>query len=341
VARLDFHRSSVLVSRAAARPGRTLLVRLGVVSLLLAVCTLVFYWGRAGLRDQIDGVVSAIDVVYFTIVAISTTGFGDIVPISNGMKLYTSFVLTPIRLVVWFILLGTAYEFVVQRLIEVYRMTRIAQNLQDHVIVCGVGDSGATAVSEILSRGRAAQTIVVIDESEAACRAAAEHGCIALRGDATTEAMLRDAGIERAGCVIVCAGRDDTNVLVVLTVRNMNPSVRVVANVRDTENIKLMKQAGANTVVRPAQIVGYLLAGAVADTHLVDTALDLLDAHGPLRLLERRARADEVGKRATELQAGHCLRLFRGARQIEGADATANTIEAGDVLQLIESGARS
>jgi voltage-gated potassium channel len=341
VARLDFHRSSVLVSRAAARPAHTLLVRLAIVSALLAICTVVFYLARSGLRDQIDGAVSAIDVLYFTIVAISTTGFGDIVPVSDGMKLYTSFVLTPVRLVVWFILLGTAYEFVVQRLIEVYRMTRIAQNLRDHVIVCGVGDSGATAVVEMLSRGRLAQSIVVVDESEQACRLAAEQGCIALRGDASTEAMLRDAGIERAGCVIVSTGRDDTNVLVVLTVRNMNPHVRVVANVRDEENVKLMKQAGATTVIRPAQVVGYLLAGAVADTHLVDTALDLLDSRGPLRLLERRARPDEVGRRATELRDGHCLRLFRGTRQIEGSDASANTIEAGDVLQLIESGARA
>jgi hypothetical protein len=74
---------------------------------------------------------------------------------------------------------------------------------------------------------------------------------------------------------------------------------------------------------------------------LVDTALDLLDSRGPLRLLERRARPDEVGRRATELRDGHCLRLFRGTRQIEGSDASANTIEAGDVLQLIESGARA
>lgn len=338
MARLDFQRSPVLINRAATQPGRTLLVRLGVITAILNVCLLVFYWGRAGLRDQVDGTVSMVDVLYFAVVAVSTTGFGDIVPVSDGMKLFVSFVLTPVRLIVWFILLGTAYEFVVQRLIEVYRMTRIAQNLRDHVIVCGVGDSGATAVDEMLSRGRDPATIVVIDETEASCRFAAERGCIALRGDASSESILRDAGIERAGTVIVCAGRDDTNVLVILTVRNMNAHARIVANVREAENIKLMKQAGATTVVRPAQVVGYLLAGAVADTHLVDTALDLLDSNGPLRLTERRARPDEVGKRATEIAGGHCLRLFRGARQIEGHDATSNLIEAGDLLQMIETG---
>jgi voltage-gated potassium channel len=338
VARLDFNRSSVLVSRAAAQPGRTLAVRLAIVSALLAFCLVVFYIGRAGLRDQIDGSVSALDVIYFTVVAISTTGFGDIVPISDAMKLFTSFVLTPVRLIVWFILLGTAYEFVVQRLIEVFRMTRIQQTLRDHVIVCGVGDSGATAVDELLARGRDPATIVIIDQDEASCRFAAERGCIALRGDASSESILREAALDRAGTVIVCAGRDDTNVLVTLTVRNMNPHVRLIANVREEENVKLMKQAGATTVVRPAQVVGYILAGATTNTHLVETALDLLDAHGPLRLIERCALASEVGLRASEIEGGHCLRLFRNDVRIEANDASRNRIEVGDLLQIIENG---
>jgi voltage-gated potassium channel len=317
-----------------------LLKRLAVVTALLLACLAVFYIGRGGLKDQLDGSIGALDVVYFAVVAISTTGFGDIVPVSDGMKLFTSFVLTPVRLVVWFILLGTAYEFVVQRVIEAYRMSRIAANLHDHIILCGSGDSGGTALRELLSRGCEPQSIVVIDRDEAACRFAAERGCIALRGDASSEEILNDAVVLRARVVVICAGRDDTNVLITLTVRNLNPHVRIVANVREAENLKLMKQAGATAVVRPAQVVGYLLAGAVADTHLVDTALDLLDAHGPLRLLERTARADEIGVRADALKGAHCIRLFRGARQIEAGDASANMIEAGDILQLIESSAR-
>ncbi len=339
MARLDFNRSAVLVSRAQAAPGRTLLTRLGIIIGLMLACLIAFYWGRDSLRDQVDGVVSGLDVLYFAVVAVSTTGFGDIVPVSDGMRLFTSFVLTPVRLVVWFILLGTAYEFVVQRVIEAYRMSRIAANLHDHVILCGIGDSGTTALLEMLSRDRAPASIVVIDRDEAACRFAAERHCIALCGDASSEDMLRDAAIDRAKVVVICAGRDDTNVLITLTVRNMNPQVRIVANVREAENVKLMRQAGATTVIRPAQVVGYLLAGAVADTHLVDTALDLLDARGPLRLIERTARPEEVGKPASELADGHCIRLFRGARQIEGGDSAANTIEPGDILQIIESSA--
>jgi voltage-gated potassium channel len=336
---IDFHRAAILYRRSEARPARTLLLRLAIVAALFAFCFVAFWFGRDGLKDQLDGSMSALDVFYFAIVAISTTGFGDMVPVSNGMKLFTAFVLTPVRLIVWFILLGTAYELVVQRLIEAFRMSRLQANLVDHVVVCGVGDSGATAIAEMLSRGRDPASIVAIDRDEAAVRFAAERGCIGLKGDASQEALLRDAGIERAAAAIVCAGRDDSNVLITLTIRNVTAHLRIVANVREEENVKLLLQAGASTVVRPAEVVGYLLAGAVVNNHIVATALDLLDSRGPLRLIEREARAEEVGRSPRELAVGYCVRIYRNDRVVEITAAAAARIEQGDKLHIIESSA--
>lgn len=337
MAKIDFYRAAVLVPKAHAAPLRALTVRLAIISVLLAFCLIVFWLGRSGLKDQIDGSVSTLDVLYFSVVTVSTTGFGDIVPQSDTMKLFTVFVLTPVRLIVWFILIGTAYEFVVQRLIEVYRMSRIAAQLNGHVIVCGAGQTGSTAIQELLSRGHSAGSIVVIDKDEAACRNAAEKGCVTLRGDGSSEAMLLDAAVDRAQCVVTCAGRDDSNLLITLTVRNLNADIRIIANVHEEENLKLLKQAGASTVVRPAQLVGHLLAGAVSGTHLAETALDLLDAQGPLRLVERTARPDEIGRGLSEVIEGFCLRVYRGVRTIDRKDMAAR-IEAGDVLHVIETG---
>lgn len=337
MAKLDFYRASILVQKAQAAPLHALMVRLAIVTALLLFCLIVFWFGRAGLKDQIDGSVSTLDVLYFSVVTISTTGYGDIIPASDAMKLFAVFVLTPVRLIVWFILIGTAYEFVVQRLIEVYRMSRIAAQLNNHVIVCGAGQTGKTAIQELLTRGHAANSIVVIDKDEAICRAAAEQGCIALHGDGSSEALLLDAAVERAQCVVACAGRDDSNLLITLTVRNLNPGIRIIANVHEEENLKLLKQAGASIVVRPAQLVGHLLAGAVGGNYLADTALDLLDAQGPLRPVERVARADEVGRGLAEVVEGFCLRVYRGTRAIHRWDVAAR-IEAGDLLHVIETG---
>jgi len=87
----------VLIRRAARPPEVTLLLRAGFVLLLVASVFLVFLFDRDGLRDQIDGHVSVTDVLYFTMVTITTVGYGDIVPVSDQARLIDAFFVTPAR----------------------------------------------------------------------------------------------------------------------------------------------------------------------------------------------------------------------------------------------------
>ena len=98
----------VLILRAARPPEVTLLLRAGFVLLLVASVFLVFLLDRDGLRDQIDGNVSVTDVIYFTMVTITTVGYGDIVPVSDQARLIDAFFVTPVRIFVWLTFLGTA-----------------------------------------------------------------------------------------------------------------------------------------------------------------------------------------------------------------------------------------
>ena len=119
----------LLIHRAARPPEITLLLRAGFVLLLVASVFLVFLLDRDGLRDQIDGHVSVSDVVYFTMVTITTVGYGDIVPVSDQARLIDAFFVTPVRIFVWLIFLGTAYQLIIQRLIEEWRMLRLQREL--------------------------------------------------------------------------------------------------------------------------------------------------------------------------------------------------------------------
>ena len=113
----------------------------------------VHWLDREGLRDSADGHVSLLDVVYFTMISITTTGFGDIAPVSDQSRLVEAVIVTPIRVLVLFIFIGAAYSFVIKRGWEKWRMARIQKQLSGHVVVLGYGISGSEAVAELIARG--------------------------------------------------------------------------------------------------------------------------------------------------------------------------------------------
>lgn len=123
--------------------------------------------------------------------------------------------------------------------------------------------------------------------------------------------------------------------LIVLTVRNVNPRVKIVASVNEEENFKLIRQAGAHIVVSPSRVGGYLLADAVSTSHVADYVLDLLTAGGRVRLIERAARPEEIGMNPQQIHEALVVRIYRGEDKIGYWESDRFTIQAGDVLLMI------
>ena len=134
----------ILFTHARASPEQTLFIRGAIVLFLVGLVLLVFWLDRDGFADRDDDI-TLVDLVYFTMVTITTVGYGDIVPISPTARMIDAFLVTPIRTIIWFIFLGTAYEFVVQKIVEEFRMKRLQEELRGHVVVCGYGRSGRIA----------------------------------------------------------------------------------------------------------------------------------------------------------------------------------------------------
>ena len=110
----------------------------------LVVLAVAVHWAeRDGLRDASGGHIGLIDVFYFTMISITTTGYGDIVPVSEQARLFDALVVTPIRLFVVLIFVGTAYSFVFRRTWDKWLMAYIQKHLHDHIVVCGYGSSVA------------------------------------------------------------------------------------------------------------------------------------------------------------------------------------------------------
>lgn len=313
-------------------PWGNLLIRAGLVVGLILVALLGHWYHREALSDGFDGHVSFVDIVYFTAVTITTVGYGDITPTSEGARLFDALVVTPIRLFIWIIFIGTAYSFVVRRSWEQWRMKAVQKKLENHFIVAGFGTTGGAAVHELLQNGVKPKEILVIDPDEGRLEEARADGCTTLQGDATRNVTLHMANIERAKSFIACGGRDDTSALLVMSARQLNEDLPISAIIKSEENEFLVKKAGANIVINPVALGGHLLARAATGGHVVDYLQDLVVASGRVQLIERVVEIGEVGGPLSECHGGMAVRIVRGGTYYGFWEPEAQKIEEGDVI---------
>jgi voltage-gated potassium channel len=308
-------------------------IRLSLALSLIMLVVLIHWFDRDGLIDNHDGHVSFLDVVYFTMISITTTGFGDIAPISNQARLVEAVIVTPVRFAVLFIFVGTAYNFIIKRSWEKFRMARIQKQLSDHLVVLGFGVSGYESVRELVERGTDPACIVVMDLGEERLALAEQLGCNVICADATRDESLIAVRIAEARSVLVSAGRDDTSILMVLTVRHLAPDVPISVVVRAADNELLARQAGANNVINPVRFTGLLLAGSAQGAHIADYLADLASVTGRVQLVERPVLPAEVGLPLTKLASGgQGLRIYRKGKAIGFWEPEASALFEGDVV---------
>ncbi|RYE01219.1 MAG: potassium channel protein [Sphingomonadales bacterium] len=306
--------------------------RVAVVVGLLGLAVGVHWIERDGLKDSSDGVVSFLDILYFTSISVTTTGYGDIVPVSNSARMFDAFVVTPIRVFVVLLFLGTAYNFVLKRTWDKWRMAVIQKSLSGHIVVAGYGDTGAETVDELIARGTAAGDIVVIDTDDDRLSRAKACGCIVLQADATRDQVLKDVRIERAQSLIVTAGRDDTSILITLTARHLAPALPISVTVRNEDNEFPARAAGATTVVNPVSFSGLLLASSCKGPHLAEYLTDLASYHGQVELSERPVARDEIGKPLSAIHTGLGVRIYRDGMPHSHKDPEVAKLMPGDVI---------
>jgi voltage-gated potassium channel len=317
------------------------------VYMVFALCALAFailYADRAGLRDATKTggePMGVADLLYFTMVTVATVGYGDIVPVTARARLIDAFLIMPIRVIIWFIFLGTAYQLVIQRVAEDYRMKRLQRTLREHVLVCGYGLSGSIAVRELLESGVDPHGIVVIDTNQAALEAATSLGVTGLLGDPSREDILNQAQVRQARAVIVAVTDDPTAILVALSVRSFAPDVKIVVRIQEHVFQRQLRQAGADVIVSSTKIGGLLLADAVESRYLVPFVSDMLSARGRVTLLEKKASPLEIGRMSNDVEGAIVIGLARGSRVMEFYEDPHCVIEAGDTLVMIQSSRRS
>jgi voltage-gated potassium channel len=323
--------------RSPPRPWAQFWLRM-LVLLTLLVLIVGFHWfERDSLVDESDGKISFTDVIYFTMISATTTGYGDIVPVTDRARMFDALIVTPIRVFFILILAGTAYTFVIKRTWNELFMRAIQRTLRDHVILAGFGVSNSKALEELLARGMDPRKIVVIDSRADAIDRAERCGVAVLLGDASRDETLHAARIEYASALLVSAGRDDSAILIVLTARKLAPQVKITVTIRSSDNEDISRHAGADTVINPVNFAGLLLASSLQGPHRAEYLADLATTEGQVMLRERVVQLHEIGKSLLDICTGQPVRLIRDGKPHGPRDPAIQDLRAGDrILEIID-----
>jgi len=227
---------------------------------------------------------SLIDSLYMAAITMTTVGFGEVQPLSSNGRLFTiMIIMSGVGVVAYGF--STLLEYVLTAdLAQTFRRRRMSRELKKmhgHVIVCGYGRVGQSAVDGLKNSNRA---IVVVDK-EAEKSISGERAGVAffIEGDASNDEILIQAGIERAWGMIICTGEDSLNLFIVLSARSLNPDLYIVTRSINAENERKMRRACANRVVSPYQIGGKHMANIVIRPHVTDF-FDVVTLDGGIEL---------------------------------------------------------
>ncbi|WP_372449205.1 potassium channel family protein [Streptomyces montanisoli] len=326
-----------LPQRRIQRPLRQVLRRLAMALAVLFLTVLIVWLDRSGYHDNANGSVDFLDAVYYATVTLSTTGYGDIVPYSDGARLANILLVTPLRVMFLIILVGTTLEVLTERTREEWRQNRWRSALRDHTLIIGYGTKGRSAAQTLCATGLRKEQLVVVDPSPRVIEAANAEGLTGVIGDATRSDVLLRAEVQRAKQVVIATQRDDTAVLVTLTARQLNKRAKIVTAVREEENAPLLRQSGADAVITSASAAGRMLGMSVLSPWAGSVMDDLIQQGSGLDMVERPITKAEAGRGVRETD-DLVVSVVRGHRLLGYDDPAASPLQPTDrVISIVRA----
>lgn len=281
-----------------------------------------------------------LDALYMTVITVSTVGYREVVIPGIGGEIFTMFVIVAgLATVVYFT--TSVVELLLEgRLLELMGRRRVLRELHDitgHYIICGYGRVGKQITGECQSRGA---SVVVVEREGPVAEQGEKDGFIVVKGDATEESVLREAGLERAKGLVTALSTDADNLFVTMSARIVRPDIFIVGRCNSDETESKLYRAGADRAISPHNVGGrhmaaLLLKPLVCDfidvvTHgeLVELTLDSITVERGSAVAGRSIR-DVL---ADDLKGIAILGLKRPKRDFEINPSGDTVLDEGDIL---------
>ncbi len=196
---------------------------------------------------------SFLDAFYMTVISMTTTGFKEVKPLSDGGKIFTVVVIFAGVIAIAYTGGRAAQLLIESQIFRRRRMDRKMQNLSGHYIVCGYGRMG-TQICEGLQKNGA--KFVIIEKDESKVEEMRERGYIFVIGESSNDEVLKYAGVENAKGIVTVTHSDAENVFTALSAKQINPKIYIISRAVDEGSETKLLKAGVDRVVKPFEIGG-------------------------------------------------------------------------------------
>ena len=221
------------------------------------------YWGYVVFEGY-----SPINAIYMIVTTFSMVGYGEIQPLTQSGRIFTMFLiiggfsvgLYSISQITTFFIDGE-----LSKLLKIKRMNKTLNSLKDHYIVCGYGKTGKKVVEDLLKKNNKVVLIECNAERNDKLKEFYDDHLIHIVGDATSDEVLLQAGVEKAKYLIAVLKTDAENLFVTLSAKDFNKDIRVITRVDEVNSTAKFKKAGADHIISPIEIASDRIVSIVTN----------------------------------------------------------------------------